>query len=62
MKLTTSLASIGRRLIGGFGTRRLCANGSKYMPHTGSKERARHAGNPDGAMHGLPPLHRVTAP
>lgn len=28
------------------------------LPHIGAKERARHAGKPDGAMHGLPPLHR----
>lgn len=25
--------------------------GSRYMPHIGAKERARHAGKPDGPMH-----------
>lgn len=29
------------------------------MPHIGAKERARHAGKPDGPMHGLPPLFRA---
>ena len=24
---------------------------SRYMPHIGAKERARHAGKPEGAMH-----------
>lgn len=28
------------------------------LPHIGAKERARHAGKPDGPMHGLPLLHR----
>lgn len=31
------------------------------MPHIGAKERARHAGKPDGPMHGLPPRHRANA-
>lgn len=32
---------------------------SRYMPHIGAKERARHAGKPDGPMHKLPPLFRA---
>jgi hypothetical protein len=32
------------------------------LPHLGAKERARHAGKPDGPMHGLPLLHREGAP
>lgn len=27
------------------------------MPHIGAKERARHAGKPDGMMHAVPPIH-----
>lgn len=34
---------------------------SNRTPHIGKKERARHAGKPDGAMHGLPPLFRKGA-
>ena len=30
---------------------------SCYMPHIGAKERARHAGKPDGVMHAVPPIH-----
>lgn len=30
---------------------------SRYMPHIGAKERARHAGKPDGVMHAVPPIH-----
>jgi len=32
---------------------------SRYMPHIGAKERARHARKPDGPMHKLPPLFRA---
>lgn len=32
---------------------------SNRMPHIGTKERARHAGKPDGPMHGLPLLFRA---
>lgn len=31
---------------------------SKRMPHIGAKERARHAGKPDGPMHRTPHEHR----
>jgi hypothetical protein len=32
---------------------------SRWMPHIGDKERARHAGKPDGLMHKAPPLFQV---
>lgn len=50
-KVETALTGIGRRLLGGFRTRSATAGRSKYMPHLGTKERARHAGKPDGLMH-----------
>ena len=37
---------------------RVYGSRSRYMPHIGTKERARHAHKPDGPMHGLPPLFR----
>lgn len=39
--------------------RSFTAGRSKYTPHIGNKERARHAGKPDGPMHGLPLLRRA---
>lgn len=51
MNIQTALRGIGRAFIGGYRTRSLRAGRSKYMPHLGVKERARHAGKPDGAMH-----------
>ena len=50
-----ALAGIHRHFIGGFRTRR--SGTSRYMPHIGAKERARHAGKPDGVMHAVPPIH-----
>jgi len=32
---------------------------SKRTPHIGAKERARHAGKPDGPMHRTPHEHRA---
>lgn len=34
---------------------------SRWVGHLGAKERARHVGKPDGAMHGLPPIHVANA-
>lgn len=34
-----------------YGTGRRYYSTSRYMPHIGAKERARHAGKPDGPMH-----------
>lgn len=42
-------------------TRSYRPKASRYMPHIGAKERARHAGKSDGPMHGLPPLFRKVA-
>ena len=57
-KVVSALLGIRRTFIGGFGTRleKQARKGSRYMPHIGAKERARHAGKPDGAMHGKGPL------
>lgn len=46
MRVATELASIGRHLIGGFGTANYNKahnniRGSKYMPHQGKQEMAR---------------------
>lgn len=46
-----AIRQIGRRFLGGFRTRQDRRGRSKYMPHIGAKERARHAGKPDGPMH-----------
>ena len=51
MNVEKALAGIRRHFIGGFRTRSARAGKSKYMPHLGAKERARHAGKPDGLMH-----------
>lgn len=48
-KTEQAIRGIGRRFIGGFRTR--TGGRSKYMPHIGAKEAARHAGKPDGKMH-----------
>lgn len=53
-KLEVALAGIRRRLIGGFDTRKFGGGRSKYLPHIGRKEAARHAGKPDGKMHLTP--------
>lgn len=54
--VVAALAGIRRSLIGGFRTRR--GNYSGHKPHIGAKERARHAGKPDGDMHTTPhPVH-----
>ena len=53
--VVAALGLIHRQFIGGFRTRR--PKPSRYMPHIGTKERARHAGKPDGAMHAVPPIH-----
>lgn len=50
-----ALGLIHCQFIGGFRTRR--PKHSRYMPHIGAKERARHAGKPDGVMHAAPPIH-----
>lgn len=54
-----ALKSIHRSFIGGFRTRGPQA--SKYMPHLGKKEHARHAGRPDGVMHSVGPIHERNA-
>lgn len=59
-KVVGILAATGKRLIGGFGTRAQYSR-SKYMPHIGDKERARHAGKHDGVVHGQPPIHALNA-
>lgn len=59
MDIITALAGIKRRFIGGFRTRSHLAGRSKYMPRLGAKERARHAGKPDGLMHLTPHEHRA---
>ena len=51
-KVESAIRNIGRRFIGGFRTR--TGGRSKYAPHIGKKEAARHAGKPDGKMHLTP--------
>lgn len=61
MKSAIAMALLGISLsfIGGYRGRKYSGDTrSRYTPHIGAKERARHAGKPDGAMHGLPYLHR----
>lgn len=53
--VVAALRGIHRQFIGGFRTRR--PKHSRYVPHIGAKERARHAGEPDGVMHAAPPIH-----
>lgn len=53
--VVAALGRIHRQFIGGFRTRR--PKRSRHMPHIGAKERARHAGKPDGVMHAVPPIH-----
>lgn len=53
--VVAALRGIHRQFIGGFRTRR--PKPGRYMPHIGAKERARHAGKPDGVMHAAPPIH-----
>lgn len=55
--VVAALGLIHRQFIGGFRTRR--PKPGRYMPHIGAKERARHAGKPDGAMHGQGPIHKA---
>lgn len=49
-KIEYALGGIGRRLIGGFDTRKFRGSRSKYMPHVGAKQRAKYAAMPDGSM------------
>ena len=55
-KVERALAAIGRRFIGGYGSRDAdyYLGRSRYRPHIGKKEAARHAGKPDGKMHLTP--------
>lgn len=72
-----ALANIGRRLIGGFRTTKYNPyrgwnryHGNRIQGRLGARERARHAGKPDGLMHRSPVVVRsndwkrtqVTAP
>lgn len=59
MNIQTALRGIGRHFIGGYRTRSSRAGKSKYQPHIGIKERARHQGKPNGAMHLTPHEHRA---
>ncbi len=51
-KIERALAGIGRRLIGGFGTRdaRYYLGRNRYRPHIGAKQIAKYSRLPDGFM------------
>lgn len=51
-KVVTALAGIGRRFIGGYGSRDAYyyLGRNKYRPHIGAKQRAKYAAMPDGFM------------
>ena len=61
MNIVTALRGIGRAFIGGYRSRSRRAGKSKYMPHLGAKERARHAGKPDGRMDQSPAWLKLNA-
>ena len=60
-----AVAELGRhhlQMIGGFRVRRnQPARGKNYGNFGGTREIARHAGRPDGAMHGPLPIHERNA-